>query len=46
MLYNYARLRSILDLFDQSVQQGDVAPLPPIEFVDLSLLRSNVSLLL
>ncbi|MPC22502.1 DALR anticodon-binding domain-containing protein 3 [Portunus trituberculatus] len=43
MLYNYARLCSILDHFEQCVQQGDVAPLPPIEDVDFSLLRNDRS---
>uniref|UniRef100_A0A0P4W1W5 DALR anticodon binding domain-containing protein n=1 Tax=Scylla olivacea TaxID=85551 RepID=A0A0P4W1W5_SCYOL len=41
MLYNYARLCSIFDHFEQCVQQGDVAPLPPVEDVDFSLLRND-----
>lgn len=43
MLYNYARLCSIFDHFEQCVQQGDVAPLPPAEDVDFSLLKHDVS---
>lgn len=43
MLYNYARLCSIFDHFEQCVKQGDVAPLPPAEDVDFSLLRNDVS---
>ncbi|KAG0723702.1 DALR anticodon-binding domain-containing protein 3 [Chionoecetes opilio] len=41
MLYNYARLCSIFDHFEQCVQEGDVAPLPPAEDVDFSLLRTD-----
>lgn len=46
MLYNYARLCSIFDHFEQCVQQGDVAPLPPVEDVDFALLRHDVRLFL
>ena len=46
MLYNYARLCSIFHHFEQCVQQGEVAPLPPAEDVDFSLLRHDVSFLL
>ncbi|XP_050691821.1 uncharacterized protein LOC126983231 isoform X2 [Eriocheir sinensis] len=41
MLYNYARLCSIFDHFEQCVQQEEVAPLPPAEDVDFSLLKHD-----
>lgn len=45
ILYNSARLETLLRTFASHVNEGVYEPLPPLEKVDLSLLEDEVSLL-
>jgi len=38
ILYNYARLKSILDKYDSLIKSEDYPPLPPLDNVDFSQL--------
>ncbi|XP_063604780.1 uncharacterized protein LOC134780159 isoform X3 [Penaeus indicus] len=41
ILYNYARLCTIFQSFEESVSEGEIPPLPDIEEVDFALLRND-----
>ncbi|CAG5122011.1 unnamed protein product [Candidula unifasciata] len=41
VLYNVARLATLMSRFNQSVQKGIYPPLPPLEDIDLNLLREE-----
>ncbi|XP_047499983.1 uncharacterized protein LOC125046250 isoform X3 [Penaeus chinensis] len=41
ILYNYARLCTIFQSFEESVSEGEIPPLPDIEEIDFALLRND-----
>lgn len=43
ILYNSARLESLLRRFDEKVDNGDYEGLPPIDSIDFTLLDEEVS---
>lgn len=42
VLYNFARLHTLLTTFDQQVESGFYAPLPDFDDIDFGLLRTEV----
>lgn len=44
ILYNVARLQTLLAAFDQQVAKGFYAPLPPFDQIDFGLLKTEVRL--
>lgn len=45
ILYNSARLESLLRKFEEKVENGEYGKLPPIESIDFALLDEDVSIM-